>query len=225
MDTSDNQLWETCLKLSTDFEPYGQRKWSGPREVRPDCPACRRFAELFRAWPDWGVCANPESPRAGLLTYRDQGWWQFGSVDGERPEGARLIPGGFKQCFERILREQALSFVLEQVRLANDPLPEEDSPAGPEKIRQSALFIMVHRLLKHADEDFCRRPVEEMAARARWDSSRYWEYARRYWARTFGLDVSAIRLPPNTGDLEEEFWRRVDSVIHEAFREKVKRDE
>ena len=89
----------------------------------------------------------------------------------------------------------------------------------------SALFVMVRRLLKHAGEDFCRRPVDEMTARARWDSSRYWGFARRYWARTFGLDVSAIRLPPNTWDLEEEFWGRVDSVIRDVLTERFGRYE
>jgi len=103
-------------------------------------------------------------------------------------------------------------------------LPEEDSPAGVEKSRESALFIMVGRLLKHAGDDFCRQPVDEMAARARWDSSRYGEYARRYWARTFGMDVSAIRLPASPWDLEEEFWGRVDSKIREVFTERVDRD-
>lgn len=225
MDTSDDQLWETCLKLRTDFEPYGQRKWPGPRETRPDCAACRWFAELFRGWPNWGACANPKSPRAGLLTFRDQACWQFGPEKGERAEATLLKPSGFRECFERILREQARNFILEQVRLANDPLPEEDAPAGPENIRESVLFIMLRRLLRHAGEDFCRQPVDEMAARAWWDSSRYWGYARRNLARIIGADVSEVRLPPNTWELEEEFWARVDAIIGEALGERVERDE
>jgi hypothetical protein len=177
------------------------------------------------ALPAFG-CANPRSPRAGLLTFRDQGCWQFGPEKGERAEGTLLKRGGFRECFERILREQARNFILEQVRLASDPLTgKEDAPAGPENIRESVLFIMLRRLLRQAGEDFCRQPVDEMVARARWDCSRYWEYARRYWARTFGLDVSEIRLPRTTWDLEEEFWGRVDAIIGGALGERVERDE
>ena len=217
MDASDEQLWEACLRLPTDFEPYGRREWLGRQEARPDCATCRWFAELFRAWPDWGACANPQSPRAGLLTFRGQGCWQFEPEEEEGDQGA-FRARGFKNCFERILREQACSFILEQVRQATDPLPEEEAAAaGPKDIRENPLFIMLRRLLRHADEGFRRQPVDEMAARARWDSSRYWGYARRYWARTFGVDVSEIRLPPNTWELEEEFWERVDAIISEAL--------
>ncbi|MGD0778474.1 MAG: hypothetical protein ABSC05_37315 [Candidatus Solibacter sp.] len=47
MDLSDEQLWETCLKLPTDFEACGRRKWPGRREARPDCATCCWFAEAF----------------------------------------------------------------------------------------------------------------------------------------------------------------------------------
>ena len=69
----------------------------------------------------------------------------------------------------------------------------------------------------HADEDFRRQALAEMAARARWESSRYWESARRFWARSVGDDTSKIRLPENVWELEEEFWGRVDAAIHEAL--------
>ena len=207
------------MKLPSDFEPYGQRKWVGPRQERPDCASCRWFAELFREWPEWGACANPESPRAGLLTFREQGCWRFEPEDAERDDEALPASGGFRNCFERILREQAFNFILEQVRQANDPLPDDELRAAwPANIRECHLFIMLRRLLSRADEPFCCQSVDEMAARARWDSSRYWDCARKYWARTFGVDVSAISLPPNPWDLEEEFWGQVDAIIGEALR-------
>jgi hypothetical protein len=56
-----------------------------------------------------------------------------------------------------------------------------------------------------------------MAARARKDTRRYWEFARCYWSRTLGVDISEINLPVNTWDLEEKFWRRVDATISEAL--------
>ncbi|MDI6768065.1 MAG: hypothetical protein QMD04_00135 [Anaerolineales bacterium] len=63
-----------CRHLPTDFEPYGERE----REA-PDCSCgCRHFLELpGKLGMDWGVCGNPASPRAGLLTFEHQGCEQF----------------------------------------------------------------------------------------------------------------------------------------------------
>jgi len=36
---SDEELWEACRKLPSDWEPHGERKWLGRREDRPDCAA------------------------------------------------------------------------------------------------------------------------------------------------------------------------------------------
>ena len=61
-------------KLPTDFEPYGKRKRSdGP--IYEDCSCnCRWFHVLAgMRGQDWGVCANPKSPRAGLLTFEHMG--------------------------------------------------------------------------------------------------------------------------------------------------------
>lgn len=68
-------LLEVMKKLPTDFEPYGQRV----RDVIADCSCgCRWFHILAgRAGHDWGICANPASPRAGLLTFEHQGCPQF----------------------------------------------------------------------------------------------------------------------------------------------------
>ena len=215
MDASDEQLWEACRRLDSDWEPVGQRKWDGAREARHDCATCCWFLELFRNWPDWGVCANPGSQRAGLLTHWEQGCWQFEPEKGERREEPLRVRGGPLNCFERALRDQAGSFIEQQVRLANDPSPEDEPPAVPEDIRRTYLYILLRRLLRRGG--FRRQDVDEAAARARWDSSRYWGYARRYWARTLGEDVSAIRLPMNTWELEEQFWGRVDRIIREAL--------
>jgi hypothetical protein len=121
-------------------------------------------------------------------------------------------------CFERALREQAGNFIQEEVRRANDLSSDEEPPAVPEDIRGSFLFILLGRLLRRGG--FRRQDVDEAAARARWDSSRHWAYARRYWARTLGEDVLAIRLPVDTWELEEQFWGRVDAIIAEALGER-----
>jgi hypothetical protein len=56
--------------LETDYEPYGNVERDGL-----DCSSgCRHFVRLAgEVVRDWGLCANPESPRAGLLTFEHQG--------------------------------------------------------------------------------------------------------------------------------------------------------
>lgn len=48
-ETRDGQLWRVCRKLPSDFEPYGQRKWEGTQQDRPDCSGCCWFQPLLRA--------------------------------------------------------------------------------------------------------------------------------------------------------------------------------
>ena len=216
---SDEELWEACRRLPSDWEPHGQRRWHGRREARPDCDTCRWFVELFRTSPDWGACANPESERAGLLTFREQGCWQFEPEKGTHYDMTRSARCDFMRGFEKFLREQAADFIKEEVRKANDPLPDEETPAPtPEDIRQTPLSVVVHRLLRHADEDFRRPAFDGMTTRARKDTRRYWEFARCYWARTVGADIAEIDLPVNTWQREEEFWGRVDATISEVLR-------
>jgi hypothetical protein len=70
-------LHTLCVHLPTDFEPWGER--SREKDWGPDCSCgCRHFLQL--EWPlgaDWGVCSNPQSPRAGLLTFEHQGCHEF----------------------------------------------------------------------------------------------------------------------------------------------------
>ena len=215
---SDQELWDVCRKLRTDWEPLGQRKWYGRREARPDCDSCVWFAELFHTSPDWGTCANPESERSGLLTFRAQGCWQHEPETKRRYQASRPARCDFMRGFERFLREQAADFIKEEVRRVNDPFPEDDTPAvTPENIRETALVAVIRRLLKHAAEDFRLPAFNAMASRARKDTRRYWEAARRFWARDTGVEMSAIRLPENMREMENEFWQRVDAAIGKAF--------
>jgi hypothetical protein len=216
---SDEELWEACRKLPTDWEPHGQRRWHGRREARPDCDTCRWLVELFRSSPDWGACANPESERAGLLTIREQGCWEHEPMNERTYQAVRTARCGFMRRFEEFLREQAAVFIKEQVHRANDPSPEAEPPVRmPEQIRQTPLLAVVGRLLRHAHEDFGRPAFHAMVVRARNDTRRYWEFARCYWSRRVGEEISEIRLPENMRELEEKFWKRVDSAISEAFR-------
>jgi hypothetical protein len=70
-------LLELCTPLPTDFEPYGRR--SRETDWGPDCSCgCLHFRELERPLgADWGVCSNPKSPRAGMLTFEHQGCREF----------------------------------------------------------------------------------------------------------------------------------------------------
>ena len=63
--------------LDSDFEPYGKR--SRDEDWGPDCSCgCRYFAKITgELGYDWGVCANPKSPRAGLLTFEHMGCKEF----------------------------------------------------------------------------------------------------------------------------------------------------
>jgi hypothetical protein len=216
---TDEELWEACRKLPSDWEPHGQRRWPGRREDRPDCDTCRWFLELFRTSPDWGACANPESERAGLLTYREQGCWQHEPVKERRYQVVRSACCDFMRRFEVFLREQAADFIKQEVRRVNDPSPEDEPPAAaPEQIRLTPLFVVIRRLLRHADEDFRRPAFDGMAARVRRDTRRYWQFARCFWSRSLGVDISEIDLPENTSEVEAKFWKGVDATITEALR-------
>lgn len=84
-------LWTLCRKLPTDFTPWGGRD-RGTAEPSADCSCgCRHFILLAgKLGDDWGVCANPQSPRAGLLTFEHQGCPQFESET--EPQAAAPTP-------------------------------------------------------------------------------------------------------------------------------------
>ena len=71
-------LWSVCRKLPSDFEPYGQRDRESAESCEDCSCGCLHFHPLIgEVGMDWGVCANPKSPRAGLLTFEHQGCPEF----------------------------------------------------------------------------------------------------------------------------------------------------
>jgi hypothetical protein len=72
------QLIAALRVLPEDYAPWGMvERWADPDRRYPDCSVgCRCFLRLNDRgnddW-DWGVCVNPESHRAGLLTFEHQG--------------------------------------------------------------------------------------------------------------------------------------------------------
>jgi hypothetical protein len=76
------QLWQIVVTLPTDVEPWGLRE---PGAVGDCSCGCRWFLPLVAMPFDWGVCANPASPRVSLLTFEHQGCPQF-EVDSQEEE-------------------------------------------------------------------------------------------------------------------------------------------
>jgi hypothetical protein len=79
-----DHLWAIVIRRPTDFEPYGFRIRDGA-----DCSCGRKWFLPLECMPyDWGVCANPGSPRCGLLTFEHMGCPQFEAQPDEQSGGA-----------------------------------------------------------------------------------------------------------------------------------------
>jgi hypothetical protein len=69
-------LWQVLKRLPTDYFDYGGdiKRWEDPNKDYPDCSSgCKHYITLEHDYGyDWGVCSNPDSPRAGLLTWEHQ---------------------------------------------------------------------------------------------------------------------------------------------------------
>jgi len=75
--TMHNKFLKIVRTLETDYEPYGKVE----RDVSDCSCGCRHFAKLAgQVGEEWGVCSNPESARAGLLTLEHQGCTEFGPI-------------------------------------------------------------------------------------------------------------------------------------------------
>lgn len=77
-----DRLLHVLPRLETDFGPFGKV----PQDGQPDCSnGCRHFVKLaYGAVDQWGVCSNPESPRAGMLTFEHQGCSAFDPMELDR---------------------------------------------------------------------------------------------------------------------------------------------
>lgn len=69
----DINLRSVLKILPSDYSCYGGqiKRWENSDESYPDCSCgCKYFIALKETLGnDWGICANPKSPRAGLLTW------------------------------------------------------------------------------------------------------------------------------------------------------------
>lgn len=83
-------LWAVLKKLDTDYRDYGGKieRWKLMDVNYPDCSSgCKHWVPLYdeaNEWADcdWGVCGNPNGPRAGLLTWEHQAG--FNCFEGKR---------------------------------------------------------------------------------------------------------------------------------------------
>jgi hypothetical protein len=83
-------LHAICIRLPSDYEPYGYRVHTSGS----DCSCgCKWFLKLQALPMDWGVCANPQSPRCGLLTFEHQGCAFFTSDESKGDEESVEIQG------------------------------------------------------------------------------------------------------------------------------------
>jgi hypothetical protein len=72
--------WNVLKALPTDYRDYGGKieRWKHVDIEYPDCSSgCKWWVPLYDhkkdgADTDWGVCTNPNSARAGLLTWEHQ---------------------------------------------------------------------------------------------------------------------------------------------------------
>ncbi|HEU4597987.1 MAG TPA: hypothetical protein VFS10_22865 [Pyrinomonadaceae bacterium] len=101
-------LHTLCVRLPTDFEPYGQR--SRETDWAPDCSCgCLHFRELEgMLGADWGVCSNPKSPRAGMLTFEHQGCREF-EYDERIDEDVERWTREHPELFKRFDRDEILA--------------------------------------------------------------------------------------------------------------------
>lgn len=71
-----SHLFTILKKLPSDYSDYGGniKRWEKENESYPDCSCgCKYFVPLEGSLGyDWGVCANPNSSRVGLLTWEHQ---------------------------------------------------------------------------------------------------------------------------------------------------------
>src|SRR4051794_19329799 len=115
-------------RLPSDFEPYGNR--SRETDWGPDCSCgCKHFVKLEgNLGYDWGVCANPQSLRTGLLTFEHQGCKAFDydeSLDMEIEALRQAQREANPELYRRLQQVQ-------QDKIEKSEQADQEKPATPE---------------------------------------------------------------------------------------------
>lgn len=223
MEASDDVLWRACSKLPSDFEPYGRRK---RERGQPDCSTCRWFQPLLRGGVlDWGTCANPESPRAGLLTFSEQGCEQYEYEEEPTDDETWRNRAEFKNRVEDILIEAHGQFVHIEIGQLNDPSARDFIWLDHfESSIQRALDLLLFRLIEREATFDRRRATEEVIAELKQEAAERWESGRRSQMRILkrhlgdqAAVIPAIRMPDDFESRDKEFWQRVEGAMNEAL--------
>jgi hypothetical protein len=221
MEASDDQLWQVCRKLPSDYEPYGQCN----RKDQADCSGCRWFQPLLRYGVlAWGTCANPDSPRAGLLTFREQGCESFEQAEEPTDNGTWRDRAEFKDKVENILIEAHGQFIHIEIGNLNDPTAHDIFWLDHfESSIERALNLLLLRLLKREATFDRLQAAKEVIAELKQESDG-WECGRRACERTLerrlggqAAEASAVRMPDDIRSLDNEFWQRVEDAIREGL--------
>lgn len=226
MDATDDQLWRVCRRLQSDYEPLGQRKRESQWKKQPDCSGCRWFQPLLRYGVlAWGACANTASPRAGLLTFREQGCESFEQAEEPTDDDSYRSRAEFKDRVENILTEAHGQFIHIEVGKLNDPSAHDSIWLDHyESSIQRALDLLLCRLFKgEATFDRLQAAAEVIAdlkneSEERWDCGKH--ACERMLKRRLGDQAAKaplVRVPNDIQSLDNEFWRRVDAALSEAL--------
>ena len=229
MEAKNEELWRLCRTLPTDFEPFGGR----PKDAEDDCTGCRWFQPLLRTRvPHWGVCDNQQSPRAGLLTFYQQGCDQF-EQDHELTEPQPWVSRAeFSDRLETILTEAYGNFV--ECEICKHNVPSESDYvwlSEREGDIARAIGVLLWQTLKRRTSFNPHQAANETIDGIRVRSEAVWEIGRKthVWllAKTRKIDERAAeRLVhlPNVQERDKEFRERVHSAIREALVQKDNHD-
>jgi DNA-directed RNA polymerase subunit H (RpoH/RPB5) len=116
-----DKLLKVVRTLETDYEPYGKVERDSS-----DCSCgCRHFVKLAGdVGKEWGVCANPESARAGLLTFEHQGCPEFEPI---------LLDRALTDSQLRALIAEASEILKDRRRERTDSVAAEETPLPDER--------------------------------------------------------------------------------------------
>lgn len=173
-------LWTHCRKLPTDFQPYGERDRD---TVDPcaDCSCgCRHFLALAGGLGnDWGVCANPKSPRVGLLTFEHQGCPHFEPDVDESTETA-----------------ETETSMIEDAAPRNTDEPEIGQPLKKLKIDFEEFIIALEGWGSDSMRYYLDTETGEIAPLSE-DEDDYHEWREKIDAAEFGCFIEIERLEPH----------------------------
>jgi hypothetical protein len=129
------ELWRACHVHGLSYETWT----ADDLGALPQCYSCRWYHELagVRAL-DWGVCFNPDSPRAGLLCFEHMGCHQH------EPE----LAGYERTAYE----QELLGRELDEDELAEGASAGAELPAGTGSRRRERELVRLREIERLALE-------------------------------------------------------------------------